>query len=158
MDFSYYRCSGTDGYRFGGERICSNTQVRADTLENQIWENVCKILRNPEILEGEDQNSSSQSTSVEANVDTLIAQRQKLQHGIDRLIDSLAEGVIDKDQFTPRMNRTKTRRYNKNFDGKYATILEALAWLPDETVIDGEVVALFSVSSTSMSGNRLKLK
>lgn len=46
-DFSYYRCSGTDGYRFGGERICGNTQARADTLENQIWENVCKILRNP---------------------------------------------------------------------------------------------------------------
>ncbi len=38
-----------------------------------------------------------------------MAQRQKLQHGMDRLIDSFAEGVIDKDQFTPRMNRTKTR-------------------------------------------------
>jgi site-specific DNA recombinase len=36
-------------------------------------------------------------------------QRQKLQHGMDRLIDSFAEGVIDKDQFTPRMNRMKTR-------------------------------------------------
>jgi len=42
-DFSYYRSSGTDGYRFGGERICSNAQARADKLENQIWENVCKI-------------------------------------------------------------------------------------------------------------------
>ena len=28
---------------------------------------------------------------------------------MDHLIDSLAEGVIDKDQFTARMNRTKTR-------------------------------------------------
>jgi hypothetical protein len=28
---------------------------------------------------------------------------------MDRLIDSFAEGVIDKDRFTPRMNRTKTR-------------------------------------------------
>jgi hypothetical protein len=27
---------------------------------------------------------------------------------MERLIDSLAEGVIDKDQFTSRMNRTKT--------------------------------------------------
>src|ERR1700738_4023738 len=37
------------------------------------------------------------------------AQRQKLRHGLERLIDSLAEGVIDKDQFTSRMNRTKAR-------------------------------------------------
>ena len=73
------------------------------------WENVCKILRNPGILEEEDHYSSTQSTSVEANVDTLVAQRQKLQHGMVRLIDNFAEGVIDKDQFTPRMNRTKTR-------------------------------------------------
>jgi site-specific DNA recombinase len=28
---------------------------------------------------------------------------------MEHLIDSLAEGVIDKDQFTSRMNRTKTR-------------------------------------------------
>jgi hypothetical protein len=28
---------------------------------------------------------------------------------MDRLIDSFAEGVIDKDKFTPRMNPTKTR-------------------------------------------------
>ena len=59
-DFRYYRCSGTDAYRFGGERICSNTQIRADTLENRIWENVCEILMNPEILEQEEQDSSEQ--------------------------------------------------------------------------------------------------
>src|SRR5579864_8182067 len=38
MDFRYYRRSGTDAYRFGGERICSNTQIRADRLEHEIWE------------------------------------------------------------------------------------------------------------------------
>jgi site-specific DNA recombinase len=27
-DFRYYRCSGTDPYRFGGERICTNSQIR----------------------------------------------------------------------------------------------------------------------------------
>ena len=46
-DFRYYRCSGTDGYRFGGERICNNTQVRAESLETKIWDQVSKIVRNP---------------------------------------------------------------------------------------------------------------
>lgn len=49
-------------------------------------------------------------------------------------------------------------RNNKSFDGKYPAIVQALTRLADESVIDGEVVASFSVSSTSMSGNRLKLK
>ena len=108
MDFRYYRCSGTDAYRFGGERICSNSQIRADRLENEIWRKVCDILKNPKILEQEDQDKT-QHSGVQENVDRLRAQRQKLRHGMDRLIDSLAEGVIEKDQFTPRMNRTKAR-------------------------------------------------
>jgi site-specific DNA recombinase len=107
-DFRYYRCSGTDAYRFGGERICSNSQIRADKLENEIWDKVCNILKNPNILEQEDQDKT-QHGGVQENVDTLRSQRQKLRHGMDRLIDSLAEGVIDKDQFTARMNRTKAR-------------------------------------------------
>ena len=72
------------------------------------WEKVCNILKNPRILELEDQDSTQRS-GVQENVDTLRAQRQKLQHGMDRLIDSLAEGVIEKDQFTARINRTKAR-------------------------------------------------
>ena len=39
----------------------------------------------------------------------LRTQRQKLQHGIERLIDTLADGVIDKEQFTSRMSRAKAR-------------------------------------------------
>ena len=107
-DFRYYRCSGTDAYRFGGERICSNTQIRAESLEAEIWEKVCKIVRNPGNLQQENQDTKQRDALLE-NVDTLSAQRQKLRHGLERLIDSLAEGVIDKDQFTSRMNRTKAR-------------------------------------------------
>ena len=31
--YAYYRCLGTDAYRFGGERVCQNTQVRTDRLD-----------------------------------------------------------------------------------------------------------------------------
>jgi site-specific DNA recombinase len=64
-------------------------------------------VRNPGSLQQENQGSKQRDALLE-NVDTLSAQRQKLRHGLD-LIDSLAEGVIDKDQFTSRMNRTKAR-------------------------------------------------
>ena len=32
--YAYYRCLGTDAYRFGGERICPNTQVCYRLREN----------------------------------------------------------------------------------------------------------------------------
>ncbi len=107
-DFRYYRCSGSDGYRFGGERICSNAQIQGGFLETAVWREVSDLLANPERLEREYQDGSRAGTSLE-NVDTLKAQRLKLQHALERLIDSFTEGLIEKDQFTARMARTKNR-------------------------------------------------
>ena len=45
-DFVYYRCSGSDGYRFGGERICSNSQVQGAFLETTVWREVSSLLMN----------------------------------------------------------------------------------------------------------------
>jgi site-specific DNA recombinase len=109
-DFQYYRCSGTDTYRFGGERICSNTQVRADKIEAELWNYVCEIIKHPGTLEEAlCHHDSAPRTVLSEDVDSLKAQRQRLQHGMERLIDTLAEGVIDTDQFTSRMERAKTR-------------------------------------------------
>jgi site-specific DNA recombinase len=107
-DFRYYRCSGTDGYRFGGERICSNTQIRAAWLETETWAYVRKIVKNPEILDQENRGSERRNMPI-GNIDGLRAQLNKLRHGMERLIDSLAEGAIEMDQFTARIDRTKTR-------------------------------------------------
>jgi len=107
-DFIYYRCSGSDTYRFGGERICSNPQVQGAFLETSAWREVSNLLMNPERLELEHQERSKPGTLLD-NLETLRSQRTKLQHAMERLIDSFTEGLIEKDQFTPRMARTKSR-------------------------------------------------
>jgi site-specific DNA recombinase len=107
-DFIYYRCSGSDGYRFGGEAICRNHQVQGKFLETAVWEEVCELLRNPRRLEQEHEGDGSVDASLE-RVKNLKAQRLKLQHAVDRLIDGFTEGLIDKEQFTMRMDRTKSR-------------------------------------------------
>ena len=43
------------------------------------------------------------------NLETLRSQKAKLEHGVERLIDSFADGLIDKDQLASRMGRTKSR-------------------------------------------------
>ncbi len=52
-DYAYYRCLGTDAYRFGGERVCDNAQVRTDRLEAVTWHEVSELLREPDRLEQE---------------------------------------------------------------------------------------------------------
>ena len=48
--WAYYRCVGTDSYRFSGGRICQNKQARVDQLDGYVWESVCDFLRNPDRL------------------------------------------------------------------------------------------------------------
>jgi site-specific DNA recombinase len=120
-DFIYYRCSGTDGYRFGGERVCNNPQIRAELIETSVWAEVCRLLRNPQKLEQQRQAFPvGRSTD---NSEILKFQLAKLQRGMERLIDSYSEGAIEKEQFMPRLNRTKVRiaeleaRIHANLDG-----------------------------------------
>ena len=107
-DFLYYRCSGSDGYRFGGERICSNSQVQGNILERAVWSEVSKLLMNPQSIELEHQDRTKNSAFLD-NLETLRSQKAKLEHAVERLIDSFAEGLIEKDQFASRMARTKSR-------------------------------------------------
>ena len=107
-DFIYYRCSGTDGYRFGGERVCNNSQIRGEFIEASVWAEVCRLLNSPQRLEQEHQQRLAVGRSTE-DLQILKAQLGKLQRGMERLIDSYSEGVIDKEQFMPRLSRTKSR-------------------------------------------------
>ncbi len=107
-DFIYYRCSGTDGYRFGGGRICDNRQVQGEFIEAAVWAQLCEMLKDPRRIEQAHQQMLAVERNPE-NPEILRAQLRKLQRGIERLIDSYSEGVIEKEQFVSRMSRTRER-------------------------------------------------
>jgi site-specific DNA recombinase len=107
-DYAYYRCLGTDAYRFGGERVCVNRQVRTDLLEAAVWQQVCLLLQDPPRLAQEYQRRLQEPHRQE-NRTRLEAQAAKLKQGLSRLIDSYAEGLIDKQEFQPRVERSREK-------------------------------------------------
>jgi len=109
--YAYYRCLGTDAYRFGGQRICPNTQVRTDLVEVAVWDEVCRLLEHPQRLAQEYQRRqhAPRRGSQWETPESLRAQSHKLRQGIARLIDSYAEGVIAKEEFEPRITKMKQK-------------------------------------------------
>lgn len=108
--YAYYRCLGTDAYRFGGERICPNTQVRTDRLELAVWHEVCALLSQPERLAHEfERRRQARGEGQRQERSALEAQVGKLRQGVARLIDSYTEGLIEKDEFEPRVTRLRQR-------------------------------------------------
>jgi site-specific DNA recombinase len=106
-DYAYYRCIGTDAHRFGGERVCSNTQVRTDMLDAAVWQEVCTLLANPGRLLAEYERRLEQPQQTVG--DEVEGQLGKLRGGLARLIDGYAEGFIERHEFEPRVARLRER-------------------------------------------------
>src|SRR6266571_5406223 len=108
--YAYYRCLGTDAYRFGGERVCQNTQVRTDLVDLAVWQEVCTLLAHPERLAEEYRRRLQPETGTKRTpLATVEEQIAKLRQGVARLIDSYADGLIDKHEFEPRITRARQR-------------------------------------------------
>jgi len=109
--YVYYRCIGSDAYRFGGQRICSNTQVRTDHLEEAVWQEVCGLLNDPNRLEREYTRRLEDTKTGTEDPDAITLKKQiaKIRQGIARLIDSYSEGFIEKNEFEPRIAQLKQR-------------------------------------------------
>ena len=110
--YAYYRCIGTDAYRFGGQRICDNPQVRTDRLDDLVWGQVVGVLRHPERLKKEYERRLELLERDERDkYDTAALEKHKrnLEKGKSRLIDSYADGSIDKGDFEPKIGELKMK-------------------------------------------------
>jgi site-specific DNA recombinase len=108
--YASYRCLGTDAYRFGGERLCQNTQVRTDLLDRAVWQEVCTLLAHPERLaEAYRRRVQPETRAQRTPLVTVEAQLSKLRQGVARLIDTYAERLIDTSEFEPRITRLRQR-------------------------------------------------
>jgi site-specific DNA recombinase len=105
-------CTGADGYRFSGKAVCDNGPVRGDQLEQVVWNQVRALLQEPRRVADEYRRRIAQARDGAAIPDEVVRldrQMTSLRRGIGRLIDSYAEGVIDKTEFEPRIAGLKQR-------------------------------------------------
>lgn len=110
--YGYYRCTGTDGYRFEGGRVCDNTQVRTDQLDDYVWESVRRVLEDPEHVLDEWSRRSDEDSTVAALRDLRDEARRHLigkQRVLQRLVDAYEAGAIDLHDLKARSERVRTR-------------------------------------------------
>jgi site-specific DNA recombinase len=134
--YAYYRCIGSDAYRFGGQRICYNKQVRTDLLGEAVWQDVCSLLSEPERITREHQRRLSRS-SHNSNLDHLKVLTQKVKRGINRLIDAYQEGLINRAEFEPRLLASKGRL--SQLDEQIRALSQEQKRLQDLRLVIGQV-------------------
>ena len=94
--------------RQGFKRVCWNKALRMDQTDAAVWHEVCRLLAQPERLEQAYQQRlhPPQPSHAQQGLET---QMGKLRRGMARLIDSYADGLIEKQEFEPRITRMRAR-------------------------------------------------
>jgi len=124
----YYRCLGSDDYRYEGGRVCGNTPVRADYLDQVVWDHITGLLADPQLIHAEIDKRLEQARTA----DPAAGQRKRLElalakatTSITRMIEAFQEQLISIDELRARMPDLRAREVNLR--GQLAAIDAQLA-------------------------------
>ena len=109
----YYRCLGSDDYRYEHGRVCANKPVRADYLDTVVWNHITALLADPALIRNEINKRLQQVRTA----DPATVERQRLDAGlakattaITRLIGAYQEELISLDELRTRMPELRARQ------------------------------------------------
>jgi site-specific DNA recombinase len=108
----YYRCFGSDAYRFEGVRKCNCKPVRQDYLDNIVWQQIVELLEDPMLIQREVEKrveETRNASPVLKQKDAILRQRNKLSQAMDKLLDAYQEGLITIAQLRKRMPELQKR-------------------------------------------------
>ncbi len=108
--YAYYKCRGSEGCRFGGQRLCWNRAIRIDRLDAAVWDDVSALLSEPGRVRAEYQRRLEAPKAGEAReVGQLTKLIHQVKRSISRLIDAYGDGLVDKSEFEPRIVAARER-------------------------------------------------
>jgi site-specific DNA recombinase len=107
----YYGCNGRRQVGEDGVKICRARSVPAQELEAAVWGDICALLADPSRVEQEYQRrAAGEEAAGAATEGAALAKRVvAVQRGISRLIDSYTEGLLEKEEFEPRLRAARGR-------------------------------------------------
>ena len=108
----YYRCLGSDDYRYQGGRVCGNKPVRADYPGTVVWDHITHLLADPALIRAEISKRLEQARTA----DPATRQRKRLElalakatTAITRMIQAFQEQLITIDELRSRMPDLRAR-------------------------------------------------
>jgi site-specific DNA recombinase len=106
--YRYFRCTSMLR-EWRRQRACINPSVPASALEETVWQDVCALLREPRRVAAEFQRRSDQPARPAETPAWLQQQQAKEKRALGRLIDAYENGLLNKEELAPRLDRARQR-------------------------------------------------
>jgi site-specific DNA recombinase len=158
----YYRCLGSDNYRYEGGRVCANKPVRADYLDTVVWDHLTALLADPALIRAEIDKRLEGARAT----DPVARQRQHLEsaltkaaNSIARMIEAFGEQLITIDELRARMPDLRGREINlrNQIQALDAQLADRQAYLALAADLEGFLAQLHASAENSTVDERRRV-
>ena len=108
----YYRCLGSDAWRYQGQARCSARPIRQDLLEDTVWREVARLLEDPTLIQAEltrRLEAAQTAHPAKQHQDRISRELVQLQRRAERLLTAYQEELLDLDELRRRMPALRQR-------------------------------------------------
>jgi site-specific DNA recombinase len=158
----YYRCLGSDNYRYEHGRVCDNTPIRTDHLDKVVWDHITGLLADPELIRSEIDRRLDQLRTADPNT----SQQQRLQQAlakatasITRLIKAYQEELISLDELRERTPELRARETSlrSQLDALAAQLVDRDAYLKLAENLEGFLARLRDNAATATAAEQQRV-
>ena len=108
----YYRCLGSDAWRYQGQARCSARAIRLDLLEHTVWSEIARLLEDPALIQAEmSRRVAAARTSHPAkhHQDRVMRELLQVERRVERLLTAYQEDLLNLDELRRRMPALRQR-------------------------------------------------
>ena len=108
----YYRCLGSDDYRYRNGRVCHNRPVRQDYVDELVWQHVIELLVDPTLIRAEIDRrikAVKKSSLMTRRRDAVERNLARVRNGIDNLLEAYQESLLQLEELRARIPPLRKR-------------------------------------------------
>lgn len=108
----YYRCLGSDAWRYGGKAKCDCRPVRQDLLDHIVWSEIVRLLEDPKLIQTElDRRlaAARNANPARRHEQTLSRELAQVRKRMERLLTAYQEDLLSLDELRRRMPELRQR-------------------------------------------------
>ena len=130
----YYRCLGSDAWRYQGQARCNAQPIRLDLLEDTVWTELTRLLEDPALIQAEltrRLEAARTSDPAKQNQDRIVREMLQTQRRVERLLTAYQEDLLSLDELRRRMPEMRQRetRLKAELDSLSAQLADQATYL-----------------------------
>lgn len=125
----YYRCLGSDAWRYDGVARCQQRPIRLDLLEHVVWTEIVRLLEDPSLIRAELERrheAARKADPSQRHQATLERDLAQVRKRMDRLLTAYQDELLTLDELRQRLPELRKR------EKSLQTALQALRASRDE--------------------------